>query len=167
MQPEFGRAEMHEAAVAQHAMGRQVHHQAAIGQYVTRGRRLGPPQHRPHPRHQLAGAERLGDVVVGADLQSAHAVRLLAARRQHDDRLAARGGLAPDLPAHFEPGDERQHPVEDDQVRLAFLDRRQPFLAVDGDRHAVALFFEVVAQQLDQCRLVFDNQNMRTHSFTS
>ena len=75
--------------------------------------------------------------------------------------------LAPDLPAHFEAGDERQHPVEDDQVGLGLLDRRQPLLAVDGDRDAVALLLEVVAQQLHQCRLVFDNQDMSTHSFPS
>ena len=39
-----------------------------------------------HARHQLAHAEGLGQVVVGADLERVHLVVLAAARRDHDDR---------------------------------------------------------------------------------
>ena len=38
------------------------------------------------PRDQLARAERLGDIIVGAGLEPADAVLFLAARGEHDDR---------------------------------------------------------------------------------
>ena len=44
------------------------------------------PQRGPHPRDQLAEPERLGHVVVGADLEPDHRVDLRVARRDHDDR---------------------------------------------------------------------------------
>ena len=60
-------------------------------------RRLYPPQHRAGAGHQLAWAERLGDVIVGAQLQPDQLVGLLDASGQHDDRHVRR---APQLPAH-------------------------------------------------------------------
>ena len=65
-----------------------------------RVRALGPPQHRADARHELPGAERLGDVVVGAELEPDERVRLVGAGGEHDDR---HGRLAPDGPRHVEP----------------------------------------------------------------
>ena len=48
-------------------------------------------QQRAHARHELVGAERLGEVVVGAELEADDALRLLGARGEHDD--GDRGGL--------------------------------------------------------------------------
>ena len=61
----------------------------------------GPAQHRLDPQHQLARRERLGDVVVGADLEAGDAVLVLAERGQHDHRQirVARRGPAADLQA--------------------------------------------------------------------
>ena len=44
------------------------------------------PQRDADPREQFLGAERLGHVVVGADVERRDLVRLAAARRQDDDR---------------------------------------------------------------------------------
>ena len=43
-------------------------------------------QHRADARRQLAQAERLGDVVVGAVLETGDPVVFARARGQHDDR---------------------------------------------------------------------------------
>ena len=48
----------------------------------------GPPQQRADTRRELAGRERLRDVVVRAELEADDPVGLLAARRQQDDREA-------------------------------------------------------------------------------
>ena len=48
-----------------------------------------PAQQRARARDQLAHAERLGQVVVGAALEADHLVRLLAPRGQHQDRHVA------------------------------------------------------------------------------
>ena len=50
---------------------------------------LAAPQERAHAREQLAGAERLREVVVGAEIQRGDLVRLLVANGQHDDGHAA------------------------------------------------------------------------------
>ena len=59
-----------------------------------------PPRDGPDAGGQLAHAERLGDVVVGAELEAQDAVELVAARRQHDDGdLRAGLHLAEDVAA--------------------------------------------------------------------
>ena len=48
------------------------------GRRRRRHRAVGPAEHGLHPRRQLAGRERLGDVVVGAELQPGDAVVLVS-----------------------------------------------------------------------------------------
>src|SRR5262245_37265447 len=62
---------------------------------------VGSPQDGPYPRHQFPRRERLGDVVVGAELETEDAIDLLRARRQHDNRKRARGGVGTQPPADF------------------------------------------------------------------
>ena len=71
------------------------------------------PRDGPDPRHELAQAERLDEVVVGSELEADDAVDLLAARRDDDDRhVAAR----PQLTADGEAVDVRQPEVEQHEV---------------------------------------------------
>ena len=51
-----------------------------------RGLRAGAAQQGAHARQQLARAEGLGQVVVGAELQPHHAVGLFGAAGEHQDR---------------------------------------------------------------------------------
>ena len=60
---------------------------------------LRPPQHGPHARYQLLGAERLDHVVVGTQLEAYQPVTLLTACRQDDDR---RAGLPPQGTQHIQ-----------------------------------------------------------------
>src|SRR5919106_446279 len=48
--------------------------------------RLGPPEHRPDPGHELLRAERLDHVIVGAELEAHEPVRLVAAGGEDHDR---------------------------------------------------------------------------------
>ncbi len=76
----------------------------------------GPPQHGADARLQLLEVERLGDVVVGAELEALELVRLLIARRQHDDRRAA---ALPDRvrTARIRPGPAASHPAARGRAR--------------------------------------------------
>ena len=86
---------------------------------LARSARRPAPQQRAHARHQLADAERLGQVVVGAAVEAEHLVGLLAAGREHQDRRVGVRRVAPDGAAQREAVEPGQHQVEDDQVELA------------------------------------------------
>ena len=81
----------------------------------VRGRGRCPAQHGADAQHQLAGAERLAHVVVGAQLEAADPVVLLAERGEHHDR--GRGRPSAQRAAHVEPTGAGEHQVEHDGVR--------------------------------------------------
>ena len=118
---------------------------------------LAPLQEPAGPRDQFVHRERLHDVVVRAGFKSAQFVRLLATRRQHDDRQSLGLGLLPQAPAQLDPGQSGQHPVEYQQIRHAFLEARLGFVAVHDRFDRIAGGYEVVAQELDQRHVVFDD----------
>ena len=73
---------------------------------------------RGDPRGELARAERLDDVVVGAGLEALLDVGLLGAGGQHDDRQAVHVGVLPQRAGGVEAAHAGHHHVEDDQVGL-------------------------------------------------
>ena len=87
----------------------------ADSNHVGRGvEALGTAQHGAHSRDQLLRAERLGQVIVRAQLEPDQLVRLLGARGEHDDRhltVASQGA------GDVQPVEPREPEVEDDQVR--------------------------------------------------
>ena len=83
---------------------------AGIGEVAVRA-----AQQRLDPAHQLAQAERLGQVVVGAELEADDLVDLVVARRQDQDRHLGAGGA--DAAQHLEAVDAGQADVEDHEVR--------------------------------------------------
>ena len=107
-------------------------------------------------RQQLDHLERLGDVVVGAELQADHLVDHLAARGQHDDRRldAALAQLLADVEA-VQP---RQHHVEEDEIERLAGGALEAALAVGARFDRVALAREPVGQRQHQAGLVLDQQ---------
>ena len=70
-----------------HAAGVQLERRALFG--------VAAPQHRGDAQHELLGEEWLGEVVVGAQGQAAHAVEgLVLRRKEHRGHAGARGPLA-------------------------------------------------------------------------
>ena len=65
---------------------------------------------------ELRETEGLGQVVVGAGIESRHPILLAATRGDDDDR---RVGFAPDAPDHGLAVEVGQSQVEQDQVRAA------------------------------------------------
>ena len=91
--------------------------------------RLAAAQDRLDPRHKLPRVERLGQVVVGADLEADDLVHVVAAGREHDDRDVA---FAPQRAADLHAVDLGQHQVEHDQRGLEGARLLQRLAAVVG-----------------------------------
>src|SRR5262249_22143956 len=117
-------------------------------------------QQRADARDQLGGAERLGHVVVGADLEAQELVALTGARGHHQDRnVALLSNAARDLEA-VNAGEPQ---VENHERRLDPGEVRQGPPAV---RRGVALEprrLKVLLDQVCDARVVFDDQYSRIH----
>src|SRR5437867_1571315 len=71
------------------------------------------PQQRANTRAQLAGTERLLEVVIRAEVEQLRALLRPALAGEHEDRCGRRRA---DPLADLVPRDARQLPIEDDQV---------------------------------------------------
>ncbi len=94
----------------------------------TRGTRAA--QQRADARDELAHAERLGQIVVGAAFEAEHFVGLLAARGQHEYRHVAVGGVAADGAADGDAVEPREHQIEDHQIERLGAREAQPLVAI-------------------------------------
>ena len=97
------------------------------------------PQQRPQPGGQHDVGERLGQVVVGAQVEPVRLVVLAVLGRQDEDRDPVL--LGPQPLAHLVAGQPGQHQVEDDRVVGALPGEMEPVVAVEGeiDREALGL----------------------------
>ncbi len=116
-------------------------------------------QHRFYARDELAGRERLDDVVVGAAAQPDDPVGLAAAGGEQDH--PRRRGLLAQAAHHLEAVEAGQHDVEHDKVRRALGAERERVGAVAGDTCAVAGALEVARHDLADGGLVVDDQHRR------
>jgi hypothetical protein len=106
---------------------------------------------------------RLGDVVVGAEVETDEQVSLGVLGGEHDDRHVALGA---DLPAGVLARELGQHQVEDhevDRVRERGFDGR---LAVRRHLHLELLTLERVGEAADERGLVVDDEDAGAHRFT-
>ena len=126
----------------------------AVHQCLT----IGAAQDGADARQQLAQAEWLGDVIVGAEFEAGDAVDLVLAGGEHQDRRITL--LAQDA-ADRESVQPWQHDVEDDQIGAVAPRPIQRRHAIAGVQHRVPLALEVVAQRLGERRIVFYQQDRR------
>ena len=117
----------------------------------------GTAQHGFDPGDELARAERLDQVVVGAQPEAVDALVLAGLGRQHEDGHV---GAAADVAADLLAGHVGQHEVEHDEGRAHALGERQAVGAVAGDEHRVAVALEVGAHDLLHGGLVVDDDDL-------
>src|SRR6185312_2817987 len=104
-----------------------------------------------------AQMERLGDIVVGPDLEAHHPVGDVAAAGQHDDRYVRTGAdLAGEVNSVFAAG---QHEIEQDHPNAAGAEGAPHRGTVGGRRHEVALVLEVTGQHLADTRIVVHHED--------
>ena len=96
--------------------------------------------------------ERLGDVIVGAEIETGHAVVDGIAGGEHHHRRALR---VPQPTEHLASVHHRHEVIEHDGVVVAFHGLVQPFLAVGGAVGGVAFLAEEFQQAVTQRGFVF------------
>ena len=157
-QPPLGRRQVDLVLAAPHGSRAQV--DPDVVDLEPGAARLGrrPAQERPYPGQELRGAERLRQVVVGAEVERGDLVLLGVAHRQHEDRHRAE---PPDLPAGGEPVDVRQVEVEHDEVGLAVADRADRGAPVGRRRDAEVAGEQRPLHRAEDLGLVVDDEDRR------
>src|SRR5438552_4572211 len=122
-------------------------------------RRRPPPQQSLHARQQLAEAERLAQVVVGAELPPEDLVALHPLGGQHQDGSGR--ALLSHLLEQLVAVEAWKHDVEHDQVDVRLQRHAQADLAVLGDAHVVAVPSQVEAEAEGDGAVVFDDEDAR------
>ena len=118
--------------------------------------RLGAAEHPFHTGHQLKHAERLGQVVVGAEFKTQHAVEFSGLGRQHQDGRIPRARAAA---ADLQTIHPRQHEVENDQLVTAGLGLGQCGHTITDQLALTAKFGELQHDQTPNVRIVLDHQH--------
>ncbi len=137
---ELGVGQVHGLALDRDLMTAGVDRDAVHFDYLLGGGAgLGlAAQHGPQPGHHHSGAEGLGDVVVGAQLQTSDDVGLFALGGEHDDGYVAGLGVALEQLADLQPVYARQHEVQEDQIRGLAAGGLEPVFAGQGLDQGIA-----------------------------
>ena len=123
-----------------------------------RGGLLAAPQDGPDARDELAAAERLGQVIVGAHLQTDHAIDLVAFGGQHDDRDVRLGAQRA---AQRQAVLARQHQVEQDEIDAAVGQHLVHGAAVCRGADPEAFLGQRARDQIADLAMVVDDQDVR------
>src|SRR4051812_7493367 len=157
-QVELDRREVDVGAVAGDPPRREVdRHRPDPDGGVGAVRRVAAAQHRADAGGELLGPERLGHVVVGAGVERADLLALVADRAQHDDRQAA---PAADLLADLEAAAVGEDEVEDHDVGRADRDGVERLLLRRGLRDPEARAAQHDPQAAEDLGLVVDDEDV-------
>ena len=111
------------------------------------------------PREELVDVEGLGQVVLGAGVETGDAVSRVGLGREHQDRH--RDPVAAQAAQEVEPLHGGEPAVEDRHVVGAGQREVQAAVAVGGGLDVVALLVEEPFEHLDQVGVVLDQQQPR------
>jgi hypothetical protein len=118
-----------------------------------------------HAEHEFARAERLGNVVVGTDLEADNAIGLCGFRSEHDDRNRCGRRIAAKQAADIEPIDLREHEVEHDERGPIGAGLCKGRLSIGSLHRIETCLTQFERQHLERVGLVVDDQYPRLHFF--
>src|SRR5262249_38051294 len=129
----------------------------------ARGRGDVAAEHRADARQELARVERLGQVVVGADLEPDDLVHVLALGGEHQD--GDHGGVRPrtQAPADLQPVDAGEHEVEEHDLGDGLPRQRQAALAIGRHGHLDVVLAEVLGEERREPTVVLDEEAADGH----
>ncbi|MNH15090.1 hypothetical protein D3C79_746970 [compost metagenome] len=119
----------------------------------------GAAQHGVDAGQQLAGRERLGQVVVGAHFEADDAIGLVVARGQHQHRRVAMLAGA-QLTAQQQAVVAGHHDVEHDQVDAVGFEEGAHLPAVGDDAGTQTVLLQIVADQFADLAVIVNDQDV-------
>jgi hypothetical protein len=127
----------------------------ACGQWL-----LKTPQHRPDARCKFASAERFGDVIVGAKIQTANAVFLSCTGREKNDWYAGQITAFANLATDFKAAVSGNHDVQQKEGRRLLARLRQHVVAGNTKADIEPGGLQVMADQVGDVGIVFKNNDV-------
>jgi hypothetical protein len=115
------------------------------------------PRQRPHAGFQLLERERLGKIVVGAEVETAHAGLDAILRRQ--DEHSQFGAFRAEPLQHLETVHPGKAEVEDQEIELEARDRGEHFGAGGHAVDRITAFAEPCGKTIRQDGIILGNQN--------
>jgi hypothetical protein len=131
-----------------------VHRPVRFGTMLRRA-----PEQRFDTGEELEHAERLGDVVIGAEPEPANLVGLLAPRGENQHRHAQ--SVFAQRAQHAISIEARQHQIQNHQIGVALPRALETTRTAFGDIDLVALDLEVVPQAEGEVGVVLDDEDSR------
>jgi len=150
-------------ALHRHLAGLEVDLDGANPQALRTGGRARPrsAQDGADARQELPRVERLGEVVVGPELEADDLVDVVALGGEHDDGDGRRSGRGPEPAAHLQAVDSGQHHVEQHHVEPAPAESGEAALPVARDRDVDVVPGEILGHQRAQTGVVLDEERGR------
>ena len=128
------------------------------------GGHCGAAQERSNPGREFRKRERLGQVVVGAQVQPLHPVFHAVATGQNENGHS-RLGFA-DMLQHFQPIHSRQGQIEDCHVIFKLAHHELRFIAVLRNVHGVLLGFQSLLYETGHRFVVFCYEDSHLLTFS-
>ncbi len=126
-----------------------------------------PPQDGVDAGDELFDREGLGDIIVGAELQSDDFIGLVPLGRQHDDRERGQRLRPPDLAANLEAVDLGEHEVEQEESGPLPGQIAEQVVRLLESLEAVPGLLETDLQELEDVGFVVEGGDHRSHGLTS
>jgi hypothetical protein len=123
---------------------------------VRRLRRGGAPRNSSYPREKNIQFEGLGQVVVGAAIQSLYDIGTRIARR-NDDYWRVKASLS-QPPQDAQSIHAGKHDIEQNDVNVGRQSKLESSLTVIGKKYGMPLGFKRPAKQIGGIRPIFGNQ---------
>ena len=159
-QQELLRRQLHVLTIERHGVAIRVDGDAAVVLRPGGRRAAGASEERGDACDDFFGAERLGDVVVGAELEARDPIGFLTACSEHDDRNGRDGRIGAHRLTDDQPVHARKHEVKDHEVRPVLAKLREHFAARHDALDAMASLLEIVREQRCDIAVVFDDKNV-------
>src|SRR6266576_2693691 len=126
-----------------------------------RGHDVGAAQQGFDSRQQFHRIEGLGEIVIGANLESQNFVEDLPTGGQHQD--GHDDASHADVPAHIEAALPGKHDIQYYEVVGISGGFVQTFLAVEGELNRIALAFQAISQSHANYFFILDDKNFSVH----